>query len=139
MTAAETNLTFRVIEYGFCKSVFSFNELQSALGLDMHEISFTRSVLWALDSKSMTPNSVFCTVKPRYRQTGPSDPVADFDDPCMLLPSAIFSYIDHLEIVEARRAAKESKKLAWIAIWISVFVGASSLIVGLLQLYSTSS
>jgi hypothetical protein len=46
-----------------------------------------------------------------------------------LLPNAVFQYNDYLEIKAAREAAKESKRLAWIAIGLSLVVGIIQIIV----------
>src|SRR5690606_37771557 len=45
-----------------------------------------------------------------------------------LVPNALFSYIDHLEIVEARKAAKEAKQLSIVAIVISSLLAIAQII-----------
>jgi hypothetical protein len=53
---------------------------------------------------------------------------ADQNMALRLNPSALFSYIDHLEIVEARKTAFQSKVLSWIAIAITLIIGGLQLI-----------
>lgn len=122
----ERDFILRVIEYGLKKKSFTCNEVTTNVAREAYEHTFVTNVLFARSSKEITPNSVFCVT---LESSSP------YDQPCMILPNALFSYIDHLEIVEARKAALESKRLAWIAIWISTGIGLISLIIGTLQIY----
>jgi hypothetical protein len=122
-TLGERSLIFRIIEYGISHDTFTVNELQKALALGDTELLFIFRTLWLVsDGRGMaaTPNHVIVN----RDGIGNFDfKGACFDVKCCLLPSALFSYVDYLEIKQARMAAQESKRLSWIAIAISIALG----------------
>lgn len=130
---AEKNLIIRIIEYGLEKDVFTLNSLKEDLNLDEPTLKFIFNNLFAINDQQSANHlialvqSIPANLKYQFSKSLNSLQVR-------LLPNAIFQYSDYLEIKAARQAAKESKKLAWIAIWISLFIGLASLVVGYLQL-----
>jgi hypothetical protein len=124
----ERNLVLRIIEFCLNNKETTLNSLYTNLNLHGDESDYLRNFLinWGNES---APNHILTI--PNMQQGAGIQPNVNLQ----LLPNAIFSYIDHLEIVQARRAAKEAKRLAWIAIWISLIVGGISLLLGALQLY----
>ena len=124
----QRNLILRIIEFGIKNPAFTYNQMTSDLKLNSNETTFTRHTLFSEQAQNDSPNKIFRLVDPRADSKV-------YNEPCMILPNALFSYIDHLEIVEARKAAKDSKKLAWIAIWISTGIGLVSLLLGTWQIY----
>lgn len=119
----ENTLLFRVLKYGMEKDEFSLGEMMRHLNLSTEEESYVRRLVWdtAADSHA-TPNKIIMKVEwPGAHQS---------DWKYRLLPDAIFSYVDHLEIVEARKNARESRRLAWIAIAFSLATGLVQILFG---------
>jgi hypothetical protein len=151
----EETLTFRIIKFGLEHETFTIRELQKKLELDDPVIDFIRSNLVATNFNAINSNSLFATrdnIPEHYRTNKAS--VDTYE--CRLLPNAIFSYIDHEEIVVARKAtiearkaseesiklsqdsielSKKSIKVAWAAIWISVVVGVVSVILQAMEVF----
>lgn len=137
----ENNLVLKLCEYGISHDEFVLSRFFKENKLNQDEQDFINSVLCHQTGET-NPNHVVTISMVHFQGLTEADlelfSKGDFRNrPARLLPNAIFNYIDHLEIIEARKAAKESKRLAWIAIWISVSIGVFSLIVGGLQLYFT--
>ncbi len=127
----ERNLIYGIIEYGKEKNVFTIEELKSSLKLSDDDLTYVKHTLW--HQRGITPsdpNHIIVTSSDRFR----TDTYAKMDEPCRLLPSALFQYNDYLEIIEARKSAQEAKRLSWYAIWISIGLGVVQIIIGYLQL-----
>ncbi|MFN8336293.1 MAG: hypothetical protein U0U09_14275 [Cyclobacteriaceae bacterium] len=129
----ENNLTLDIIKFGMKNEPFTLGQLKEAIKPDNETENYILTHLVNFNYQS-SPNHILTTVG-KYNNTFPILQILrEFDVKFRVLPSAAFSYIDHLEIVEARKAAKESKRLSWIAIWISTGIGLASLVVGLIQI-----
>ena len=132
MNSSKQNVIYRIIEYGLNDSrvkdgVMVRGKLIEDCQLTDFDQIYLNNVLACNDEKLLNANHILI----RFH-TGHSTDAKDWQ--YKLLPTAIFQYNDYLEIKAAREAAKESKKLAWIAIIFSSALGVFGLIVGILQL-----
>lgn len=124
----QKNLILEVIEYAISKDVFTLKELDNDLEKYRRHMPFIRNTLIAYKANETNPNHIITLAEPKYSNqvyTTPDYEISKF----RILPSALFSYIDHTEIIQAREAARESKRLAWIAIMISTIIGLASIII----------
>lgn len=138
----ESNLVLDVIQYGMHKKTFHLEEMYKALNLDEGDKNYIYFNL-VCTTVEPHPNHIIKLVSQNYNQlpTGSGQQIVENKLGCRILPTAMFSYIDHLEIIEARRAAAYAKemsgkahKLSLRSIWISSIIGGISLIVGLVQI-----
>jgi len=110
------NLVFKIIEYGLKKERFTMNQLMTDLKLDEGELDFVyRNLYKDIASNSTSSNHIIAGMN--------LSAIGNTNPPCALLPTAIFQYVDWLEIKEARKAATKAKYLSWIAIGITLFIG----------------
>lgn len=127
------NLVLRIIDFGKDHQFLYFKHLKKELLLTPQEenlcintfIHFPR-----IKDEINTNHIMQCIEMPLLDSS-----TINYDE-CLLtlLPTAIFQYIDYIEIKEARKSAQEAKRLSWYAIWISIFLGAIQIIIGYLQL-----
>lgn len=118
----ENTLLFRVLEYAIQRDEFSLGEMFRHLKLTSEQESYIRQLVWDKEAESLaTPNKIIVKVEWLGAHQA--------DWKYRLLPDAIFSYVDHLEIVEARKNAKESRRLSWIAILFSLAIGLWQIII----------
>lgn len=110
----ERNLIFRIIEYGLRKDVLSLNSLKEDLKLDESTFQFAFNHLFTTSARQFANHLIASVQSVPIMQHVPQYTYHSLE--ARLLPSAVFQYIDYLEIKAARKAARESKKLAWIAI-----------------------
>jgi len=119
-----TTLVLKIIEYCFEKDTFTLSELNEKLRLTSKELAFLKSTLIQMQMSGVSsPNHIM-----RYdalQAIGNLDD--DMEANVRLLPTAIFQYIDYLEVVEARKAATEARRLSWIAIGITLIIGIAQL------------
>lgn len=125
----QQNLIFRVIQFGLDKESFTLTEAIDNKVLTTLEASFFYNYYVWNSGSTQNTNHVLLA-KGRTNDYNNKN-----DWTYTVLPTAIFQYIDYLEIVEARKAATEARRLSWIAIWISCILGVFGLVVGLLQIY----
>lgn len=116
----EGNLILKVIEYALSKDTFTLEEMEKDFKDYVGSWSYIRNTLVADNARQTNPNHIIVISNPKYNGSNMPDPAIS---KYRLLPSAYFSYIDHLEVVEARKAAKSAKVLSWIAIGISLGLG----------------
>lgn len=124
---AERNLVFRIIEYGLEKETFTMHDLRQDLKLSNEDMTFIKFNLWASNPKEINSNTLFACIS--AEAVGPIgnevyvSSVADAgDEKCRLVPSAIFSYIDHKEVTEAKKAARIATLLAVTGIVVSIIL-----------------
>lgn len=114
----ENNLILRVCEFGYKNQRFTLADVQHSLGLSPEDITFVYNVMTSRDSATNNPNHVLIT-----------DGVSGNGKPLFsITPSALFSYVDHLEIIEARKAAREAKRLSIAAIIISSILAIAQIV-----------
>lgn len=129
----ENNLVLKLCEYGISHDEFILSRFFRENNLNQGEQDYVNSVLCHQTGET-NPNHIVTISMVHFKSLNQADlelfSESDFRNrPARLLPNAVFSYTDHLEIIEARKAAKESKRLAWIAIWISSLIGLASIII----------
>ena len=113
-------LVFRIIEYGLNKQYFSFNELKEHLKMSENDETYCwQSLIVQNTAGTQGPNHLMIVVKKDDLNS-----VDRKDWIFSLLPSAIVSYVDYLEIVEARRNSKWAFILSLLAILISIAIGS---------------
>ena len=128
----EKSLVYRVIDYAMKQETFCINDITTNVPMSAYEHDLVVNVLFTDVVSEITPNTIFCLVYAAKKDTDRRHNNIH-SMPCMLLPSAVFSYTDHLEIVHARETAAESKRLAWIAIFFSGLVGGADILVEILK------
>lgn len=107
----KASLLIRVVEYGLNHDSFSLDEIQKKLTINTtYEIEYLRNVLAAKDLNP-NPNNILGISEPHNYWNQPSV-VSPYESKYSLLPTAYFSYVDHLEIVLARENAEIAKKNA---------------------------
>lgn len=116
----ENTLILAIIGFGYKNQRFTLKDLQSGLRLSPEDITFVSSSLITLDATNGNPNHLLIV----DGRTKSGEPLYT------ITPTALFSYIDHLEIVEARKAAKSARVLSWIAIAVSVILTSLQIIFG---------
>lgn len=111
------NLVLRIIEYGKEHEPFLFTDLSLALDIDENSQKYIKEHLINHTHQS-SPNHIIST-ETKYPTTFLIKQIIN-DAKLRILPNALFSYIDHLEIIEARKTAKRAHTLSLLAIGISV-------------------
>ncbi len=113
----ERELTMRVIMYVKKHNRVTLDQIRKALDLDPTDQRFLFEVLTQKMGNISLPNHIvaFANRPPNNREYN------YWEDEYQLVPTALFSYVDYLEIKEARRAAVEARHLSLIAIIISAW------------------
>src|SRR5687767_6194873 len=115
-------LIFTVIEYGPNKQYSTFTELTTDLALEPNDSKYLWQSLTSWESFStQNPNHILVVV---LKSTGQPENLAAKDRLYTILPNANISYVDYLEILEARRNSKSAFILSRLAILISIGIGA---------------
>lgn len=127
----EGNLILKVIEYALEKDLFTLDELESHFNVHSENWPYIKNTLIADNARSSNPNHIIIIANPKYLKDGMN--LNSSTSKYRLLPSAYFSYVDHLEVVEARKAAREAKKLSWTAIIISIGIGLVQIVIEVLK------
>lgn len=132
----ENSLILRVIEYGKDKDGFLIGDMFENLKLNDSDKKFIEYKLCDFGGSDSNPNHIlgFNSNANLSQNFGAQREHFITQNEVRILPNALFSYIDHLEIIEARKAAKSARTLSWIAIIISLLTGIGSLIIGYFQL-----
>lgn len=134
----EKSLIIRLCKYGVANKAFKIDDFYSTIaGLTDSDKRFIENILISWGNKA-DPNHIvsFATNPHPINVTSPPQRQGYLKQYHLrLLPTALFSYIDQLEIIQAREAAMEAKRLSWIAIWISSGIGLISLILAGVQIY----
>jgi hypothetical protein len=131
----ESNLIIKLCKYGVEHNAFKVEEFyQSVKDIDLQDKRYVENIL--LDwGGSPDPNHLITFVT-RANNIHKTDEQRQLYLPqyhVRLLPSAHFSYIDHLEVIEARKAATSARKLSWIAIIISIGIGLVQIVIEVLK------
>jgi hypothetical protein len=131
----ESNLIIKLCKYGVEHNAFKIEEFYSVVkDINNQDKRYIEKIL--LDwGGAPDPNHLITFVTSANNATKAEPQRQEYLSKynVRLLPSAHFSYIDHLEVVEARKAAKEAKKLSWIAIFISIGIGLVQIIIEVLK------
>jgi hypothetical protein len=131
-TKNESNLILKVIEYAINKETFTLEEFEADFKEYEEYMFYIKNTLFNYNFRESNPNQIITISYPEY--IDPKSPsINRLKSKYRLLPSAYFSYIDHLEVIEARNAAKEAKRLSWIAILISIGIGLIQIIIETLK------
>jgi hypothetical protein len=126
----DNHLIYRIIRYGLTHHVFTLTNLYNDLQLTEDERRHVNHH-FIKSTDTETPNHLIASLNPNY--FGNHERGINFQDlSVMLLLNGIFQYNDYLEIKAASEAAKESKRLAWIAIGLSLIVGVIQIVVSII-------
>jgi hypothetical protein len=136
----EKNLIILICKYGKKNKAFKIEDFYSTItGLTDSDKRFIENMLiyWG---GSPDPNHIvsFASKPPTHLVTSPPQRAEYLKQKHLrLLPNALFSYIDHLEIVEARKAAETAKQQSRTAIIISVLALIVSTVLGIIEICIT--
>ncbi|MBL7843461.1 MAG: hypothetical protein JNK44_06325 [Cyclobacteriaceae bacterium] len=97
------------------KDSFTKREMFELLKLETEDRAYIEKYLLCSDHRNVLPNHIFAEID----RLNIKD---HMDYRFKILPTAIFQYIDYLEIVEARKAATTARTLSWLAIGVSVIL-----------------
>ena len=103
----------RVSKYGFLNQSFTARELITNKIIDDKEWSYIDSLLDTTNGSSTNPNAI-------AKVLSKNDSLNKQEWTFALLPSTVFSYIDHMELQEARNNAREARRFSYWAILISI-------------------
>ncbi len=124
----QSNIILRITEYGLNHKMFTLAEMKEALKLNDDDFNFIYNSLIARSVGGDNPNQILGLSKEYYDQTSGADNSRNLYS---LLPTGFYNYVDYLEIRESRKAAVEAKRLAWIAIGVTVVLTFVQIIVQL--------
>ena len=127
----EKQLILRIIKYVRIHHRVTLQQIIDELKLDPTDQEFLVSTLSRKQGQGDNPNHVVAFVS-RPNSNNYNLPK---ENEYQLLPTALFSYIDYLEIVEARKAAGDARKLSLTAIEIAVWSLVLSTLVGLFSVF----
>jgi hypothetical protein len=116
MKEENRHLVFRLVQFGIDRKQFTFSEMFEALDLSPDEEQYIKKVVWDTNRDVESGANKLLIKVPRLG-------THENDWKYMLLPDAVFQYVDYLEIIEARKAAKSARTLSWIAIIITLVLG----------------
>jgi len=135
MTLNSKHLALRITKYGLENQSFSISKLKQDLQLTDSEETFVLSALRSPTSHTDNPNHIICVfeiTKPESLKKEEGGIILRMPyEKYTLTPTALYNYIDYLEIVEARKVANEAKKQSSIALQITVWSIIISTLFGL--------
>lgn len=140
-TISKNNIVLQLCKFGITKPYFKIDDLYKTYpNLSKGEKNYIENVL--LDSGGTPdPNHImsFTDGSNHSQYIWNTEHRANVlaKNHIRLLPSAIFSYIDHLEIVEARKAAKVAKEQSTMAIKISIWSLVAAILFGIIEIILT--
>lgn len=108
----ESTLTIKIIEYSLNKDSLTIDELTKDLNLSKLDVTFVKANMIATHDNNSNPSHILGAIFAPRRIGGEIDYTKST---FRLLPSAYFSFVDHLEVVEARRNAEFAKENSIIA------------------------
>jgi len=124
----ESNLHFRIMKYGVeVRESFTFDELSNHLNLTKTEQDYIKVFLICYSGRDYNSYVLALEIATNEMERAPNSPLRD--KKMRLTTSAVFEYIDYLEIVAARESATQAKYLSWIAIGISIVLGLAQIFV----------
>ena len=130
----QDHLIFRVIEYGLKKEYFTFSQLSRELNLPHNDKIYLWQSLTCWESYStQNPNHILVAIQRKPTEGGNRE-ISAKDYQYTLLPSAIVSYNEYLEIIEARKNSEIAKIQARKAHNISLLAIGISIIIGVVQI-----
>ncbi|MBN8651735.1 MAG: hypothetical protein J0L67_09920 [Cytophagales bacterium] len=147
--ANSNSLILRVTDFGFYHKKFTLIEIRDHLQLNSDEYKFlARHLTLKSRTEQASPNHIIGALTFKVRDSESKkdqnrgidfvDDLYDYERTTyMLLSSAYFSYIDHIEVVEARENARLARRSSNWAIGISLVAMVVSLALGLWQVYLT--
>ncbi|MCK4921619.1 MAG: hypothetical protein KAS71_11275 [Bacteroidales bacterium] len=126
--STKDNLVYRIIEYAYNNEVFDFNDLKKDLNLSPQEELTVRD-RFVVTGEISTPNHLLVRDH-NFNKLGKL--TKRYEERALrALPSAIFHYIEFVELQEARKTAKQSFWIAWIAIFFSLIFGSLQVVIAL--------
>jgi len=126
-------LVFRIVEYGIEHEEFTLTSLINDLKLTENDKRHLRNHLLSRDITVNSPNHVIAVVGGDGLDGHGKKLILkdDYHDlTYRILPNAVFQYVDYLEIVEARKTSTIARNLSWLAIAISLILGAWQIWIG---------
>lgn len=115
-------LVFKVIEYGMKRQYFTFSQLVRDLNLPENDKTYLwQSLTCSKGFETQNPNHILITIQHGHEQVRK---LSAKDYLYTVLPTAIVSYVDYLEIVEARKNSRQAFVISLLAIGISIAIGA---------------
>lgn len=128
----ENNLVIRITKFGLKNQKFTWNELCSTLNLTHDEKVFVEiNLIRRRLSDTDSPNHLIGFSGYTSANGGENLDSWYFS----LLPNALFSYVDYLEIKQARIHAEQANKKSDIAIRISIAALIASIVLGIIQIF----
>lgn len=116
----ERNLILKVSKYGAEHSIFVYTDMKDALQLTSSDDEFLRKTCIKFNGEVTSgPNHLLVEVVVLHSNSFMSSSFR-------LLPTALYNYVDYMEIKEARRQAREAKFQSSLALMIAV----GSLVIG---------
>ncbi len=127
------NLIFRVTEYGMNRQAFTLVEMKNDLDLKLAEYRYIRNRLCSYSgSTGDNPNHILGFVHPALDEDLKGHPEYDSYS---LLPTAIYNYIDYLELQDARKFAIDANKQSMLALRLTIFAIIISILFGLMGMF----
>jgi hypothetical protein len=127
----EKELVMRIIKYVKTHHRATLTQIKEALELDQTDYNFMAMVLVKRINQRDNPNHILA-----FANRPDSNNGEDYrEDEYQLVPTAVFSYVDYLEIKEARAQAAEAKNLSLLAIQIAVWSLILSSFIGLFGIF----
>lgn len=127
----QEHLALRIIGYASDKDEFFLNDMSIELKLSSSDRTFIHNNYVAINP-NINPNHIFRTVITNINP--PSLIELEHHYLVRLLPTALFNYVDHLEVIEARKAATVAKQQSAKAIKISIWSLIVASILGFVQI-----
>jgi hypothetical protein len=124
----EQPLEYRIIEYGITHGILVPKKFYAELAISDVDQRYVEGVLMSSRMDRVEPNQIMILVSE-------SSSADKKEWQYRVAPTALFHYNDYLELIAAHESAMEAKRLSWIAIWISLGVGALSVVISSFQLY----
>jgi len=134
----EVNLILKITKYAINRNSFPLDQLITDLDLEKHDVEFVISNLVSKSNNSSNPNHLLVVDSGIIAtEVGNSTGGKNFSElrkSYRLLPTAFYNYVDYLEIKEARKQANEAKKQATLALQMTVYAIAISILLGVSQM-----
>lgn len=120
------HLIYRIIKYGIEKGQFTLRQLYSDLKITPEERAYTN---FTINPGGSTDNPNHIIIFLSREGNGLEDYT------CAILPTAVMSYTDYLEIQEARKNSEFAKRQSFWALTISIIALVVSGLIGIVQIW----
>lgn len=123
----KNHLLYKILKYGFENETFTLDSLREDLQLNSNEVEYVRKLSSNTKGESNDVIILFSTDNKESQWESDRNKWQ-----YMLAPTYYSHYIEMIELEEARKTSIDAKRLAWIAIWISLSVGLMQIIIPLI-------